>query len=145
METGVALHTQICADGKVVNICNVHGMPIPGDKLDNHARISQSTEIINYYRKLGGIKIIGGDFNLMPETTSVKMFEKNRYRDLIKDFRIPTTRNRLAWDRYPNHVIKFSDYVFVQPAASVRKFTVPDMEISDHLPLFLELDETKIL
>ena len=33
---------------------------------------------------------------------------------------------------------KFADYVFVSPDVNVESFSVPDIDISDHMPLVLE-------
>jgi endonuclease/exonuclease/phosphatase family metal-dependent hydrolase len=86
-----------------------------------------------------GLKIIGGDLNLMPDTESVRMFAANGYRDLIAEFKIPTTRNRLVWDKFPDSKQYYSDYVFVSPEVKVREFSVPNNEISDHLPLIVDI------
>ncbi|MFH1561130.1 MAG: endonuclease/exonuclease/phosphatase family protein [Patescibacteria group bacterium] len=137
---GLALHTQLKYKGKIINICNVHGVCKPGDKKDNQNRLLQTQEIIRAYQKLDGLKIIGGDFNLDADTKSVKLFENNGYINLIKKHQIPTTRNRLIWDKFPNNKQYFSDYVFVSPSLKVKTFSVPNIEISDHLPMILEFD-----
>lgn len=139
-KTGLALHTQINYQGKIVNICNVHGMSQPGDKKDTQKRLMQSQEIIDKYKNLKGYKIIGGDFNLDADTKSVKLFEENGYANLIKKYQIPTTRNRLVWEKYPGNKLYFSDFVFVSPDIAVREFEVPNIEISDHLPMILEVN-----
>ena len=68
------------------------------------------------------------------------MFQKYGYLDLIKKFGIKTTRNEVAWENYPDNKQYFSDYVFVNPEAKIKSFSVPDLEISDHLPLILEIE-----
>jgi len=120
-------------------ICNVHGWPYPGDKRDDEHRLKQSAEVVASLKEKSGLKIIGGDFNLLPETESVRMFAENDYRNLIEEFNIQTTRNRLAWDKYPSKQF-FADYVFTSPDVKVRDFSVPALEISDHLPLIVEID-----
>lgn len=67
------------------------------------------------------------------------MFEKNGYKDLIKDYKIPTTRNKVAWKMYPDNPQLYSDYVFVSSGIEVKSFSVIENEISDHLPLILEI------
>lgn len=136
---GLALHTQIEYKGKLINICNVHGISKPGEKLDNSDRIRQSTEIINAYKDLEGLKIIGGDFNLEHNTKSIKLFEENGYIDLIGSYKIPTTRNRLVWDKWPGSKQYFSDYIFVNKEVLVTNFVVPSNEIADHLPMILDI------
>lgn len=136
---GFALHTQINYKNEIINICNVHGVSKPGDKQDTPSRILFSQEIIKYYKNLGGLKIIGGDFNLEHNTQSVNLFEENGYINLIKKYKIPTTRNRFVWDKYPDNKQYFSDYVFVSPEVKIKCFDVPNIEVSDHLPIILEI------
>lgn len=107
-------------------------------------RLRQSEKIINFFNDKKGLKIIGGDFNLNPDTKSVMMFEKAGYRNLIKEFDIKSTRNKLSWKQFKNQpdFVKqyFADYVFVSSDVKVKDFTVPYNEISDHLPLILDFD-----
>lgn len=140
LNTGLCVYTKIQDDNKVINLCNVHGISQPGDKLDNPGRLKQSQTIIDFMKNIEGPKIIGGDFNLEFNTESVKMFEENGYINLIKEFKIPTTRNSLAWEEYPDNKQYFADYIFVSPDIKVINFSVPNTEISDHLPLILEIE-----
>ena len=122
-------------------LANIHGKARPGHKLDTPARLRQSERIIKFFKDKKWPKIIGGDFNLMPQTKSVRMFEEAGYRNLIKDFKIKRTRNRLTWEQFPNEEKQyFADYVFVSPEVKVKKFKVPHIETSDHLPLILEFE-----
>ena len=127
---------------KIFWVVNVHGKALPGQKFDTPARIKQSQLILNYLQDKEGPKIIGGDFNLLPETKSLGMLAQAGYRNLITEFRIKKTRNRLAWENFKNHpgFVKqyFADYVFVSPEVKVRDFQVPDLGISDHEPLVLD-------
>lgn len=136
---GYGLYTKIQSENQILNLINVHGIALPGNKLDNPKRIEQSKAFIDFMKKVDGPKIIGGDFNLEPDTESVQMFEKNGYRNLISEYKIKTTRNHLSWDLYPNKQL-FADYVFVSPDIKIKSFEVPDIEISDHLPLILEIE-----
>jgi len=136
---GLALCTPVRYAGGSLDAVNLHGLAQPGAKLDDPDRLRQSRGLVDFLAKRPGPKIIGGDFNLMPETESLRMFAANGYRDLIADFKIATTRNRLAWDKYPGSKQYFSDYVFVSPEFRARSFMVPDVEISDHLPLIVDI------
>ena len=118
---------------------NVHGKTKPGTKHNTKTRLKQSERIINFFKDKEGPKIFGGDFNLNPDTKSIKMFEEAGYRNLIRDFDIKNTRNKLSWDQF-NNVQYFADYVFVSPEVIVKSFEVPYNEISDHLPLILNFE-----
>lgn len=136
---GIGICTELEYRGNPLHIINYGGVSRPGDKLDTPERIKQSEKLLAYYDTKRGPKILGGDFNVLPETRSVQMFVEHGYRELVQDFAIPTTRNRLAWDRFPVKQL-FSDYVFVSRDVEVKDFRVPDIEISDHLPLILQFD-----
>jgi len=138
--TGLGIYTQVNARDILIHLCNLHGTARPGNKLDTPQRIAQSQGLIEFFREKTGRKIIGGDFNLLPETKSAQRFEEDGYRNLIKDFRIRTTRNRLAWELYPDGKQYYSDYVFVSPEVKVKEFSVPADEISDHLALVLRVE-----
>ena len=140
LTVGMGLYNQIkISDNNILNICNTHGNARPGDKQDNPDRLRQSQNIIDFFKDISGPKIIGGDFNLNLNTKSVQMFENNGYRNLIKEFNIPTTRNKIAWDQYVNKQL-YADFIFVSPDVKVTHLSVPNLLISDHLPMILEIE-----
>lgn len=126
------------SEGKKLTVGNVHCLPHPGHKLDTPARLKQSQNIKQFLDGEKGAKILCGDFNLLPETESIKMIEDAGMINLIKKFNIELTRSRLSpWWRTPNFQ-KFADYTFVSPDVNVISFSVPDLAVSDHLPMVLE-------
>lgn len=138
---GLALYVEVQFGERNLYVCNLHGTAEPGEKSDTPERLKQSQELIDYFKERTGAIVIGGDFNLFPATKSVQIFEENGYRNLVKDFEIKTTRNHYAWDRYPKSPYYYSDYVFVDPEfLEVKNFLVPSIEISDHLPLILDIE-----
>lgn len=144
LSVGVGMSIDVNYKNKKVNICNVHGVAFPGDKLDTEDRLSQQTQILKFVSQKETPTIIGGDFNLMPYTKSVSMIEEAGFVNLIKKFDIKKTRNKLTWDffKHKEGYVKqyFADYCFVSPEIKVKSFEVPYMEVSDHLPLILEFD-----
>ena len=132
------LHLQ--RDDVLFAIANVHGAPRPGDKLDTPGRIAQSQALIDELATCDGVRIAIGDFNLLPDVQSVSMIEAAGYDNLITRYSIPTTRNELAWDRFPHNKQLFADYAFVAGVSRVVSFTVPRVFASDHLPMLLDID-----
>lgn len=122
-------------DRKDVIIMNVHGHWDPSGKSDTADRLEQSKIINDFIQTTGTIpKILVGDFNLLPETESIKMIEEN-FTNLITKYNIPTTRTEL----YKGDD-KHADYVFVSPEILVEEFqALPDV-VSDHVPLSLGFD-----
>ncbi|MCX6779610.1 MAG: endonuclease/exonuclease/phosphatase family protein [Candidatus Magasanikbacteria bacterium] len=135
---------QLSIEDKSLTVCNVHGTAFPSDKLDNPARLEQSKKILDFIASQDGEKIITGDFNLFPETDSIKIFEKERLNNLVKDFNIKTTRGSLIKKLHPEYIKpdgtmqEFADYTFISSGIKPTNYTVPDLPISDHLPLILE-------
>lgn len=139
MELGLAVYVKIRVDDTEMYVCNAHGNSRPVEKLDDPGRLAFSQGLIDFFGDKDAAVVIGGDFNLLPETDSVKMFERAGYRDLIRGFDVDTTRNRLVWDRYPVKMY-YSDYVFLNDKVQLVDFNVPKNEVSDHLPMLLEID-----
>lgn len=131
-------------DGKKLFVGEAHGKARPGDKTDTPERLAQSEKIIKFLEKVKEPKILGGDFNLMPNTESIKTIEAAGYTNLIKKFGIKSTRNRISWEQFaknPGFTKQyFADYVFVSPEIKVKNFEVPYNEVSDHLPLILDFE-----
>ncbi len=138
-DAGGMLFARLDINGKTLSLGVVHGKARPGTKRDTTIRINQSKKILEYFKNINEAKIIGGDFNLMPDTRSIQMFEENGYKNLIKEFKIKNTRNEVSWKNFDN-VQHFADYVFVSPDIKVKKFEVPYNEVSDHLPQILDFE-----
>lgn len=113
-------------------IANVHGLWNGKEKIDTPERLKQSEIIKNFLNKTKGGKILCGDFNLLPDTQSLKILEEGMT-NLIKSYKIKTTRSSSY--HKPD---KFADYTLVSPNVSVKSFAVPKTEVSDHLPMELE-------
>lgn len=122
---------------KTYTLANFHGASYPGSKLDTLKRIRQSEKIMEIFKKTKGAKILTGDFNLLPETQSIKIFE-GKFRNLIKEFNIKKTRSNLSPFFGTSDFQKFADYTFVSDDVNVTDFKVPNVSISDHLPMILE-------
>lgn len=113
-------------------IGHFHGVWFPKTKLDNPERIEQSRKITNFFKGNKGKKVLCGDFNLLPDTESMRIMEKDM-RNLITEYHIPTTRNK-------NYVRteKHADYMLVSKGVKINEFKTIDKEVSDHLPLYLD-------
>jgi len=111
-------------------IAHFHGLWNGAGKTDSDPRLEQSKKAKTFIDKMEGKKILCGDFNLLPDTESLAILSEG-YDDLIKKHNITSTRSSLY--KKPD---KFADYTFVSDII-VEKFEVPDVEISDHLPMIL--------
>lgn len=131
-------YIQVLSGGKKYTIINIHGITYPGTKLDTPERLEQSRRLIDFLSKEAGPKILCGDFNLLPNTESIRMLENAEMENLIKTRRIPSTRSALSPFYGKNDFQKFADYIFVSRDVCVKDFRVFDVKISDHLPLYLK-------
>jgi endonuclease/exonuclease/phosphatase family metal-dependent hydrolase len=120
--------------GRIVKVGNFHGLPLPGDKLDTPARLLQSMKLLETAHD---VDVLCGDFNLGPQTTSVAMLEEH-WRNLIREFAVPTTRSRLNPYRGTPQEQCFADYAFVSDLIVADRFSALDAQVSDHLGLLLE-------
>ncbi len=127
-----------------VTIVTLHGNSQPGSKRDSPKRLAQSQKVLDFLADKDGEKIVLGDFNLMPDTESVRMWERAGYRNLVAEYGIKSTRgsnHRKLSPQYantPEGYQEFADYTFTSPGVKVTSFEVPDIPLSDHLPMILE-------
>lgn len=136
---GLGIVTELQFQNTKLYILNYHGVSYPKDKLDSEARLKQSRHILDYFSDKPGLHILGGDFNFIPSTKSYRMFTEEGYKELVDEYKIPTTRNHLYFDnRTETHL--FSDYIFISPVIKIRGLTAPTILVSDHLPLILEIE-----
>lgn len=121
---------------KEFSVFNYHGTPFPADKLDAINRLEQAKKVKGIMDSKTGSKIIVGDFNLLPETESLKIIGAGM-RNLIEEFNIERTRSNLSPFFGKADFQKFADYAFVSSDVKVIDFQVPDVKVSDHLPMIL--------
>jgi len=117
--------------GKKYVVINTHFLWNGAGKGDSEDRIQQSTRVKHFLDSLSVPNLLCGDFNLRPDTESIKILENNM-RNLVKDYDITSTRTSL----YPK-AERFADYVLVSPDIVVDDFKVLADEVSDHAPLWV--------
>lgn len=126
-------------NNKIFSILNVHGLWNGKGKKDTPERIIQSQRIRQFMDTINTPKILCGDFNLRPDTESMKLLELGM-RNLISSNNIKSTRTRFYTKQE-----QFADYVLISPEIKVNQFAVMNDEVSDHAPLFLDFDFTQAL
>ena len=116
-------------------IVNFHGLWTGNGKGDTDDRLQQSDNIIRFLKTLSHPYVLCGDFNLLPETQSLKKLENNGLRNLIKEFGITSTRSS-----HYKKPIRFADYTFVSDGITINDFKVLPDEVSDHLAMYLDFE-----
>lgn len=127
-------YVTLMTNGRPVTIFNFHGLWNGKGKTDTDDRISQSQNISNFIESLNGECVLCGDFNLLPNTKSIQILEESGLRNLIKEYKVKSTRTS-----YYTKPEKHADYVFVSSGIKVGDFQVLPDEVSDHTPLLIEI------
>lgn len=122
-------------NGNPLQIINVHGIWTK-DKLGDNRTIKQSQFILEHARKDIPC-IIVGDFNLLPNSTSIKILNE-QFNNLINLYNIKTTRPTFDDGLDKGNLV--CDYIFVNNKVNVKDFKVVNSNISDHLPLILDFE-----
>ncbi len=121
--------------GKETTIINFHGLWNGKGKTDTADRILQSQNVVDFIKTLSGEVVLCGDFNLNPDTQSLKMFEDIGLINLIKENNVTSTRTS-----FYEKENRFADYVFVSKGIKVISFEVLPDEVSDHSAIAFEID-----
>jgi endonuclease/exonuclease/phosphatase family metal-dependent hydrolase len=123
-------------DEGTFTVMNIHGLWNGQGKSDTQERIAQSQSIRKFMDQVTTPKILCGDFNLRPETQSLKIVEKGMC-NLVEKYQISTTRTTLYSKREEE---PFADYIFTCPDISINTFQVLPDVVSDHAPLVLDFE-----
>jgi len=116
-------------------IINFHGLWNGQGKFDTEERLTQSKNIVEFLKTIAHPYILCGDFNLLPDTESLKMFEAAGMRNLVKEFGVTSTRS--SFYKKPH---RFADYTLASDGVTVHDFKILPDEISDHLAMYLEFE-----
>ena len=121
-------------NNKKIKIIDVHGI-WNLTRMGDDRTVAQSEFIIAELLRDKMPTIVAGDFNLLPESQSIKML--GRYlTNLSVEYKLKTTRPKSDDDKKCMVV----DYIFVTNDIKVKDFTAVDTDVSDHLPLVLDFD-----
>lgn len=122
-------------DLKKIRILNYHGIWTK-EKIGNEETLQACQKINQLAKEVNYPVIIVGDFNLFPDSESMKVFKD--FTSLVDTHNIQTTRpksNELS--HLKRNVV---DFILVSKGIKVNSFTVLDSDVSDHLPLILDFN-----
>ncbi len=123
-------------NAKKLRVLNYHGIWTKR-KIGNKKTLSACKKINALAKQMEYPTIIVGDFNLFPDTESMKVF-KDDFMSLVDKYNISTTRPKS--NELSNLKRNVVDYIFVSNQIKVNSFEVLNTDISDHLPLSLDFD-----
>ncbi|MBI2338185.1 endonuclease/exonuclease/phosphatase family protein [Candidatus Daviesbacteria bacterium] len=120
---------------KKLRVINYHGI-WTREKIGNKDTLKACQKVNQLAKEVDYPVIITGDFNLFPDTESMRVFKD--FISLVDEHHIKTTRpqtNEL------NHLERnVVDYILVSKGIKINSFKVLDTDVSDHLPLLLDFD-----
>lgn len=122
-------------NGKVVRVLNYHGI-WSRDKRGTDKTLA-ACERIRELAQEADECIICGDFNLFPDTDSIKVLSE-AFTSLIDIYDI--RRTRPSSNELSSQSRNVVDYIFVSKGIMVNSFEVIQSDVSDHLPLVLDFD-----
>jgi hypothetical protein len=116
----------------------LHGLRDPGGKRDSPARMQQAEAMASAISDIAGHDeplVLGGDFNLLPDSETFTRLEALGLRDLVTGSGIEDTRTTL-YTKEQRH----ANYLLVRETVAISAFSVPaEPVVSDHRPLILDL------
>lgn len=119
-----------------LRILNYHGIWTK-DKMGNETTVNACKRISEIAAEVEYPSIICGDFNLFPDTESMRVFE-DKYVNLMNKFDIRTTRpDSNAFKDNKRNVV---DYVLCSKGLQVNDLTVIESDVSDHLPVVVDFE-----
>jgi endonuclease/exonuclease/phosphatase family metal-dependent hydrolase len=124
------VHAVVDIDGRLCHVITHHGYWIREHKNGNEETLKQMSQLASYIKKLSGPVILTGDFNLQPDSPSLKPLNELLINLSVKN-KLATTRTALTYKT------EVCDYIFVNKAVQVRDFYAHDKIISDHKALIL--------
>ncbi|MES2630518.1 MAG: endonuclease/exonuclease/phosphatase family protein [Patescibacteria group bacterium] len=126
-------HAKIETPQGFLNILTLHGYHIKEHKNGNEETLRACRELIELAASIDGPLIITGDFNLAPESESIKLVSRY-FRNLSTEYKLSTTRNHLT------SKTDVCDYIFTNDKIKVNNFYMSDIVASDHNALVLDFD-----
>lgn len=122
---------KVATDSGEINFLNHHGHHIQDSKLGDDETVRQMRVIAGAIEKLNGPVILCGDFNLSPESDSIKIIEE-KLTNLSVKYGLKNTYNQFGTSS------AVCDYIFINDSVNISDFRMADEIVSDHNALILE-------
>ena len=121
-----------------ISITHMHGLRDLNGKMDTLERTQQAQRLLNISQQvseLEDLNVICGDFNVEPDSETLRILSDAGFSELVTGRGFSSTRN----SQYKK-AGRFADYMLISDTDAVKKFDVVyDPEVSDHCPLVLNI------
>lgn len=132
-------HVSIDLVGNTLHLINLQGVWAEHGE-DNEQRLKMAEIILKEATtvKENEPLIICGDFNVKPNTNTIRMIEE-KYTNVFKDM-LETSFNlkRKDLENYPGYATAVVDMIFINGLVNLEQKHVPEVDISDHLPQVIQ-------
>ncbi|WP_083417387.1 endonuclease/exonuclease/phosphatase family protein [Pseudovibrio denitrificans] len=126
------------ASDRAVSITQMHRLRDLKGKMDTPDRLAQAERLLKISQAVSepdDLQVICGDFNVEPDSETIRLLEADGLVELVKHYDVETTRN--SYYKKPG---KFADYMLIDQVEQISNFQVLQKpEVSDHCPLVLTL------
>jgi endonuclease/exonuclease/phosphatase family metal-dependent hydrolase len=126
---------EIKANDKIINVGNVHGIWDFHGR-DNPRRLQMSKIIVKEIKDRQNV-ILAGDFNISPDTKTIKNIEKE-LNSVFKESLISTFN--MSHKTNPGYAAAAVDMIFVSKNIKIFNKSCLQVDVSDHFPLICRLD-----
>ena len=124
--------------GRPIVVAHMHGLRDLNGKMDTPERTAQANKflsIANQMTQKNDALVVCGDFNVEPDSETLRIFGKAGLTELVTTRTTKGTRN----SQYKKQS-RFADYMLVNENIDVMDFEVVfQPEVSDHCPLILSI------
>lgn len=123
---------------RTVSITHMHGLRDLNGKQDTPERAAQAERLLELSNRVSealDIRIICGDFNVEPDSQTLKFLRVSGFEELV-------TANKFEGTRTSHYTKpgRFADYMLIDRPELVKQFNVVYVpKVSDHCPLVLEI------
>lgn len=128
-------YVQLKIGDKDLNIFNTHGI-WGRDGQDTGRRLHMSNVIVKQVKGLDYV-VLGGDFNVDPKTQAIANIEQHLVNIFKNDLKTTFNIRRKSNPIFNRLVV---DMMFVSKDIRVMYKECPQVDISDHLPLLIEIE-----
>ncbi len=127
-------YVQLDVRGTLLHVFNTHGI-WGQDSAPTAARVAMSHVIVEHIQGRSPV-VLSGDFNTVANTPPIDLLEQH-LRNVFKGT-VPSTLN-MRRKHHPVYATLALDMLFVSKDIAVTYQACPHVDISDHLPLIMEI------
>lgn len=125
------LHAALSIEDKIINAFCTHGIVDYRGDYDSPERLEMSRIICEAIAGKDNA-MLTGDFNVQPETQTIRNIEKHLSSVFKSELKSSFNMRRKTKPGYATATV---DMIFVSPEIKVLEHSCPDVDVSDHYPL----------